>query len=64
MVSGRFRIGVFLIKLEGKPYNISIIQIYALTQDHVDEEVKSLYKEIEKAIKIVKSGEMLIGLGD
>lgn len=53
-----------LIKLEGKPFNISIIQIYAPTQDHGDEEVEAFYEEIEKAIKIVKSDEVLIVMGD
>ena len=53
-----------LIKLEGKPFNISIIQVYAPTQDHGDEEIEAFYEEIEKAIKIVKSDEVLIVMGD
>ena len=53
-----------LIKLEGKPSNISIIKIYAPTQDNGDEEVDAFYEEIEKAIKIVKSDEVLIVMGD
>ena len=40
-----------LIKLEGKRFNISIIQIYATTQDYGDEN-----EEIETAIKIVRKG--------
>ena len=53
-----------LIKLEGKPFNISIIQVYAPTQDHGDEDIETFYEEIEKAIKIVKSDEILIVMGD
>ena len=30
-----------LIKLEGKPFNISIIQIYTRTQDQGDEEIEA-----------------------
>ena len=53
-----------LIKLKGKPFNISIIKIYAPNQDHGDEEVEAFYEEIEKAIKIVKSDKVLIVMGD
>ena len=42
-----------LITLEGKPFNISIIEINAPTQDHWDEEVQAFYEEIEKAIKLL-----------
>ena len=44
--------------------NLSIIQIYAQTQDHGNEEVEAYYDEIEKAIKIVKSDEVLFVMGD
>ena len=53
-----------LIKLEGKPFNISIIQVYAPTQDHDDVEIENFYDRIERAIKIVKSDEVLIIMGD
>ena len=41
-----------MIKLQGKPFNISISQIYAPTQDHEDEEVELFYAEIQTAIKL------------
>ena len=55
---------VMLIKLQGKPFNISIIQIYAPTQDHEDEELELFYDEIQTAIKNVKTDDILCVMGD
>ena len=40
---------VIVIKLQGKPFNLCIIQIYAPTQDHEDEEIELFYDEIQTA---------------
>ena len=53
-----------LLKLEGKPFNISIIQVYAPTNDHPDDEIEKFYDDIQKAIKYVKSDEVLVVMGD
>ena len=53
-----------MIKLQGKPLNISIIQVYAPTQDHEDEEIELLYHEIQTTIKKVKTGYILCASGD
>ena len=50
---------VIMIKLQRKPFDISIIQIYAPTQDHVDEEIELFYDEIQTAIKNVKTDDIL-----
>ena len=55
---------MILIKLQGKPFNISIIQIYAPTQDHEDEEIELFYDEIQTAIKNVKTDDILCVMGD
>ena len=55
---------VIMIKLQGKPFNISIIQIYAPTQDHEDGEIELLYDEIQTAIKNVKTDDILCVMGD
>ena len=53
-----------MIKLQGKPFTISIIQIYAPTQDHEDEEIELFYDEIQTAIKNVKKNDKLFVMGD
>ena len=53
-----------LVKLKGSPFNMSILQTYAPTLDHSDEEVEAYYEEVESALKVVKSDEILIVMGD
>ena len=53
-----------LLKLRAKPFNISIIQTYAPTCSHSDEEIEAHYQEIEMMLKEVKSTDVLIILGD
>ena len=53
------------MKLQEKPFNIiSIIQIYAPTQDHENEEIELFYDEIQAAIKDVKTDDILCVMGD
>ena len=55
---------MIMIKLQGKPFNVSIIQVYAPTQDHEDEGMELFYHEIQTAIKAVKTDDILCVLGD
>ena len=55
---------VILLKLQAKPFNINIIQVYAPTSDCEDEEVEKLYQEINNGIQQTKSGEVLCVMGD
>ena len=41
---------VIMMKLQGKPFNISLIQVYAPTQDYSDEDIEQFYEEIQQAI--------------
>ena len=49
---------VIMVKIRGQPLNVNIIQVYAPTQDHADEEVEALYEKIENVIQRIKSGEV------
>jgi len=40
---------VLVIKIKAKPFNIVIIQVYAPTCDHTDDEVESFYKDMDSA---------------
>ena len=53
-----------MIKLQGKQFDIIIIQAYAPTQNYSNEETEQLYEEIQKVIKYTKSNEALLVMAD
>lgn len=55
---------VMLVRVNTKPKNTVIIQVYAPTTSHEDEEVEEMYEGIEKLIESVRSDENLIIMGD
>ncbi|CAF1181210.1 unnamed protein product, partial [Rotaria magnacalcarata] len=55
---------VVLIKLHGKPFNISIIQGYAPTADYDEDAVTNFYENIDKAYKQCKSDDIIYVMGD
>ena len=55
---------VLLVKLQGHPFNISIIVIYAPTADSADEVIDTLYDSLDKAKSQCKSNDIVIVLED
>ena len=55
---------IIMIRISGKPKNISIIQAYAPTTEHEDEEVEQFYDQIEETIKTIPKKDILIIQGD
>ena len=55
---------VIMRKLEAKPFNINVMQVYASTQDHDGEEIEKFYEEIQNGIKYAKSDEVICIMGD
>ena len=53
-----------MIKLQGKPFNINILQTYAPTQDHNDKDIEKIYEEIQQAFNQAKSDEIICMMGD
>ena len=53
-----------MMKLEAKPFNINVMQVYAPTQDHDGEEIEKFYQEIQNGIKYAKSDEVICIMGD
>ena len=45
---GNFRM---IMKVDAKPFNINVMQVYASTQDHDGEEIEKFYQEIQNGIK-------------
>ena len=52
------------IKVEGKPINMTIVQVYAPTNDCRDELVEKFYDDLEKLLKNVPRKDVLIVQGD
>ena len=51
-------------KIKGQPFDINIIQAYAPTSDHSDDETEVFYEEMKQAMIYVKCGEVVIAMGD
>ena len=52
------------IRLAAQPVNMTIIQIYALTSDYDNEDIKIFYEEIEKTMTETNKKDILIIQGD
>ena len=55
---------VILVKLQGSPFDINIIQVYAPTDDSVEEEIENFYDSIDSVIRECKGHEINIVMGD
>ena len=52
------------IRIAAHPKNVTIIQAYAPTSDHHDEEVEEFYEELEAIIKTIPKKDLIIVQGD
>ena len=59
-VSGR----VIVAKLNANPFNITIIQVYAPTSDHSDEEIDEFYEQLDSAKRQAGSQDVIMVMGD
>ena len=55
---------IITLKIEGKPFDVVIIEAYTPTQDHSDTEVDRFYNEISEYLEKVKGTDVLISMGD
>ncbi|CAF1540573.1 unnamed protein product [Adineta ricciae] len=55
---------VLLMKLYGKPFNISIIQAYAPTANYDDDSITDFYEDLDKAYKQCNSNDIVYVMGD
>ena len=55
---------VVKMKLEAKPFNFNVMQVYAPTQDHDGEKIEKFYQEIQNGIKYAKSDNVICIMGD
>ena len=55
---------VLLVKLKGKPFNISIIVVYAPTSESTEDDIESFYDNLDTAKAHCKSHEIILVMGD
>ena len=55
---------VISIRISAKPHNLTIIQVYAPTSDHTDEEIEEFYELLDTAIAKTPKKDILFVQGD
>ena len=55
---------VMVVRLKGRPFDISLIQCYAPTADNNDDEIDKFYEKLDEAIKQCRSQDIRIIMGD
>ena len=52
------------VHFKGKPFNITVIQVYAPTRDAEESEVDQIYEELEDLIRLTPKKDGLFIIGD
>ena len=55
MISARF---------QGKPFNITVIQVYALTSTAEEAEVEQIYEDLQDLLELTPKKDVLFVIGD
>ena len=55
---------IIMMKLQGKPFNINIIQVYSPTKDSTEEELEDFYEELTRIREQCKNHDVSIVMGD
>ena len=55
---------ILLVRIHGKPFNLSIIQVYAPTSASSEEEIEDFYSNLEDAYKECGNHDIVIVMGD
>ena len=52
------------VRFQGKPFNITVIQIYALTSNVEEVEVEQFYKDLQDLLELTPKKDVLFIIGD
>ena len=55
---------VIIVRIQGHPINIPIIQVYAPTSDAADEDIEDFYETAQSAVDSIPKRDFLIIMGD
>ena len=52
------------VRLQGKPFNITVIQVYATTSNAEEAEVERFYEELQDLLELTPQKDVLFIIGD
>ena len=55
---------MFSVHFQGKPYNITVIQVYAPTSNAEEGEVEWFYEDLQDHLKLIPKKDVLFIIGD
>ena len=55
---------MFSVRFQGKPFNITVIQVYAPTSNAEEAEVEWLYKDLQYLLELTPKKDVLFIIGD
>ena len=55
---------IISVRFQGKPFSIMVIQVYALTRNAEEAEVKRFYEDLQDLLEITPQKDVLFIIGD
>ena len=52
------------VRFQGKPFNIMVIQVYALTSNTEEAEVEQFYEDLQDLLELTPQKDVLFIIGD
>ena len=52
------------VRLQGKPFNITVVQVYAPTSNVEEAEVEQFYEDLQDLLELTPEKDVLLILGD
>ena len=52
------------VRFQGKPFNITVIQVYALTNNAEEAEVEQFYEDLQELLELTPKKDVLFIIGD
>ena len=56
--------GMISVRLQGKPFNITVIQVYAPSSNAEEAEVEWFYKDLQDVLELKPKKDVLFIIGD
>ena len=55
---------MIFVRFQGKPFNITVIQVYALTNNAEEAEVEWFYEDLQDCLELTPKKDVLFIIGD
>ena len=52
------------VRFQGKPFNITVIQVYALTSDAEESDIEQFYEDLQDLLELTPQKDVLFIIGD